>query len=189
MMRPVTSFLLFALFAGLVPVAAQTPTAAPQGQRPTIVKPATPAPTPAPGQPATAIVEVPRARRGRDVNLQIELTITDQAGSAAPDKKTISMMMADGTSGRIRSAATNVLALINVDARPQILASDGILLELTIEYGPPTREGASQRERPSVLNQSLSVILQNGKPQTISQASDPAIDRKMSVEVRAAILK
>ena len=130
----------------------------------------------------------PRRVRGRDVNLQIELTITDQAGSGTPDKKVVSMLAADGTFGRIRSIS-NLGASINVDARPQILDSGGILLELTIEYGPPSKEGASGRERPAVLNESLSVILQPGKPQMISEASDPVLDRKMTVEVRAAILK
>ena len=130
-----------------------------------------------------------RRPRGRDVNLQIELTITDQLGSATPDKKVVSMLAADGTFGRIRSMAGVVNAIINVDARPQILANDQILLELTIEYGPPNREGAPARERPATLNESLTVILQNGKSQLISQASDPAADRKMSVEVRANVLK
>jgi hypothetical protein len=33
------------------------------------------------------------------------------------------------------------------------------------------------------------VILQNGKPLVVSQAADPTTDRKMTVEVKATILK
>jgi hypothetical protein len=35
----------------------------------------------------------------------------------------------------------------------------------------------------------LTVIVQNGKPLLVSQAADPSADRKMTVEVKATVLK
>lgn len=155
----------------------------PPGRPPTVAPPPQP-----PGESAP-----PRRARGQDVNLHVELTITDQTGSAASEKKTVSLMVADGTSGRVRSSAgvgpAGPGATLNIDARPTLVGNDKILLELTVEYWPPAiaREGAGVR--PSALNESLSVILQNGKPLVISQAADPATDRRMTVEVRASIVK
>src|SRR4051812_13975106 len=37
-------------------------------------------------------------------NVQIELTLTDQVGAGAPEKKTVSMIVASGSWGKIRSA-------------------------------------------------------------------------------------
>ena len=133
--------------------------------------------------------------RGRDLNLQVEITISDQLGTQTPDKKVVSMLVADGTFGRIRASADAqrtglgmVGTGLNVDARPTVLEGDRILLELTVEY-TPFRESGQVTQRPTVLHESLSVILQSGKPVTVSQAADPVTDRKMSVEVRASIIK
>jgi hypothetical protein len=155
-------------------------------------QPARVTPTAKPAQEPARPTPAPARRRGSDVNLQIELTINDQGGAGASpgEKKVVSMLVADGTFGRVRSQASNVGSRINFDARPQILDSGGILIELTIEYLPANKEGvATGNERLAVLNESLSVILQNGKPQVISQASDPAYDRRMTAEVRATIVK
>lgn len=155
----------------------------PGGRPPTVV--------PAPQAPAES--SPPRRARGQDVNVQVELTITDQTGSAAPEKKTVSLLVADGISGRIRSSGPSGPsgapgATLNIDARPLLVANDKILLELTVEYWPPAR-GEAGGFRPANLNESLSVLLQNGKPLVISQAADPSTDRKMTVEVRASIVK
>lgn len=170
----------------------QQPPPPPQ-TKPGAKPPTTPPPDQAPPPPAPP---TPRKPRGRDLNLQVELTISDQMGTQAPEKKVVSMLIADGTFGRIRATAdavrTGVPGMVgtglNVDARPTLLEGDRVLLELTIEYSP-LREGSQVTQRPTVLNESLTVILQNGKPQLVSQAADPVADRKMSVEVRASILK
>lgn len=196
--------------AGQQPAPMNPPPPGVPGQ-PTPVNPTPPAQpkvaTPAPGQrPATPPVDVPQRRmglRGKDANLQIELTITDQTGSAAPEKKVVSMLIADQSMGRIRAAADAaagpmmpgpgfVSSELNVDARPVILegSSDRVLLEMTIEYTPHrTAEGEKAQRRPTQLNESLNVILTNGKSQIISQAADPATDRRMTVEVKATIVK
>lgn len=140
-----------------------------------------------------------RVAAGRPVNLQIEVTISDQAGSEAVQKKTVTMVVADRTFGRIRSSALAqfreppgppVPVKLNVDAEPAIQANDVIRLALTIEYEPlPQGAAPDVARRPSPLNESLTVILQSGKPLTISRAADPLQDRKISVDVTATILK
>jgi hypothetical protein len=74
-----------------------------------------------------------------------------------------------------------------VDARPVALDNDRIQLELTVEFAPLRESQVSQR--PTGLNESISVIRQNGKSLVVPQAADPIGDRKMTVEVKATIVK
>ncbi|HUQ86574.1 MAG TPA: hypothetical protein VM096_03385 [Vicinamibacterales bacterium] len=131
-------------------------------------------------------------------NVQLELTLSDQVGAAAAEKKTVSMIASSGSWGKIRSAATirdgdaPYAVLLNVDARPLVTIDGAVQLELTFEYAPlksagEQKEGA--RQRPSGINQSQTVILQSGKPLIVSQAADPVNDRKVVVEVKATVLK
>jgi hypothetical protein len=139
-------------------------------------------------------LEVSRKIRGKDVNVHIEITISDQAGAGAADKKVVSLLAADQTMGRVRANAHAQQANVgfvgtelNVDARPLVMDNDRILLELTLEYSPLRPSPVTQQ--PTNLNESISVILINGKPLTISQAADPVSDRRMTVEVKATVLK
>ena len=64
---------------------------------------------------------------------------------------------------------------LNVDARPQILPSGNIRVMLSLEY-------------PSI-SQQITVIVDPGKPLVVSQTADPLSDRKVTVEMRASIVK
>ena len=172
---------------------APQPPTKPPATLPPPAKPPTTLPPPA-GQPAVEMpMPVPRKPRGRDLNLQVEVTINDQIGGETPQKKVVSMVVADQTMGRIRASADAQQKIgfvgtgLNVDARPTVLEGERILLELTVEYTPYRESGVTQR--PTVLNESLSVIVQNGKPLVVSQAADPVTDRKIMLEVRATIAK
>lgn len=132
-------------------------------------------------------------------NVQIELTLTDQTGSVPAEKKTVSMTVASGSWGKIRSAgavrppadAPFVMEL-NVDARPYVSVDGPIQLELTMSYSPPAgseKENARTQARPASINQSQTVVLQSGKPMVVSQAADPLGDRKVIVELKATVLK
>jgi hypothetical protein len=155
----------------------------------------TPPPVAAPVPPRLDMpLEVSRKIRGKDVNVHIEITISDQAGGGAADKKVVSLLAADQTMGRVRANAHAQQANVgfvgtelNVDARPLVMDNDRILLELTLEYSPLRSSPVTQQ--PTNLNESISVILINGKPLTISQAADPVSDRRMTVEVKATVLK
>ena len=149
------------------PAPAEKPAAA-QGQS----RPAAPAEAPAtPGQP---------------VNVKLDIPITDQAGSTEPSKKTVSMIVADRAVGSIRSIANSVRAILNIDATPQILPNGSIKVSLGLEYNPHKGDGPSTG---SALNQRAAIVLVPGKPLVLSQAADPLSDRKITVEVRAEILK
>jgi hypothetical protein len=120
------------------PPVAQTPQTVPVPPTPPVaetpqtlpVPPAPPTP-PAPPvpQPAQAlrvpIAPPPPGKPGQNVNIRIDLTITESAG-AAPEVKSVSMLASDANWGRVRSqgsARPNVetgfdAVVLNVDARP-----------------------------------------------------------------------
>jgi hypothetical protein len=167
-------------------------------------------------QPAPSALQMPRSEPlGQPVNVRLELTITDQTGPGEPTKKLITMIVADRQNGFIRSKATVRMPneapsgtmvvpafqyrdlTINVDARPVVLkpTSEGgnVRVDLGLEYQPtgPSGRGAAAPPDPgmSTLNERISVIVESGKPLTISQAADPASDRRISVELKVTILK
>ena len=142
--------------------------------------------------------EAPGPRFTRSLtNVQIELTLSDQIGTPAPEKKTVSMIVSNGNWGRVRSAGTVFRpgdapygVELNVDARPFVSIEGQIQLEITLVYSPSTADARDTiKARPTGLNQSLTVILHSGKPLVISQAADPVSDRKVVVEVTATVLK
>jgi hypothetical protein len=149
-------------------------------------------------QVTTKIAEAQNPRFVRTLtNVQIELTLTDQTSNATPDKKTVSMVVSSGNWGKIRSAGSfqpvgdrPIGVDLNVDARPFVSLEGQIQLELTLNYSPP---GGPAKDNLTTartgLNQSLTVILQSGKPLVVSQAADPVSDRKVVVEVKATVLK
>lgn len=147
---------------------------------------------------ATKVDEPTNARFVRTLtNVQIELTLSDQIGTETPEKKAVSMIVSSGNWGKIRSAGNVRPAAdmpfvvdLNVDARPFVSVDGQVQLELTLVYSPPGAAAKdSGRPRPTGLNQSLTVVLQSGKPLVVSQAADPISDRKVIVEVKATVLK
>ncbi len=132
-------------------------------------------------------------------NVQVELTLTDQSATATPDKKIVSMVVSSGSWGKIRSTGNvrpagvpPLIVQLDVDARPFVAVDGPIQLELTLNYSPPGAQLPDQenaKARPTSINQSLTVVLQSGKPMVISQAADPVNDRKVLVEVKATVLK
>lgn len=128
---------------------------------------------------------------GQPTNIKLDLTITDQTGPGEPLKKVVTMVVADRGNGSIRSTGsvrTQGRVQINVDAYPTILQNGVIRLRLGLEYNPRT-VGSDGPTEWSSLNEQISVILELGKPLVVSQAADPASDRKIMVEVRASLLK
>lgn len=126
------------------------------------------------------------------VNIGVELTIRDQRGNAQPVTKTVTMVVADRTAGRIRTAGSTRTekfgfqgVTLNVDASPTIVREGLIRLRLTMEYRPADTEGSYS---PNV-SENIETLLQNGKPQVISRSADPDSDRSVTVELKATILK
>jgi hypothetical protein len=185
-----------ALLAGVTllaaPVAAQEKPASPQ-EKPVTTKPqevASPRPAAAPAE-------------GLPVNVRLEITITDQRGTAEPIVKTVTKTVADRSWIRIRTAGDVATKLgfrqvvLNVDSFPRVIpASPGSLtpsnklkVDLTIDYRPVAAEADTEKGTTPSINESLSIILEDGKSMVISQSADPVSDRKVKVEVKATILK
>ena len=148
-----------------------------------------------PSVPATTVIKSNYAVAAGD-NVRIEVTLSDLGGNgAAPTTKSVTITTNDGHWGKLRAAVTSRLygsAPLNIDARPWVLGDGRITVELTIEYNQgrnPDVDGNPDRIVGVSINQSTTVVLQNGKPQLISQSADPIGDRKVSVEVKATILR
>ena len=132
-------------------------------------------------------------------NVRVELTISDQRADGPNEKKQVSMIVSETSWGKIRTHATTrppsptagpyMDVALNVDARPFITTGGQIQLELVVNYNPLDETNKAGLVRPTELNQSLTVVLQSGKPLVVAQAADPMVDRKMIVEVTATILK
>lgn len=156
--------------------------------------------SPKPGQPAPQRSNERQPQRepeGRPVNLQIEVAITDQIESQPAEKKIVSMVVVDRAWGRVRASGVAqrsdtpgpVSVRLNVDARPTVQANDSIRLELTLEYEPLPASPSPVTGRPSLLHETLTVLLQPGKPLTVSRAVDPFTNRRTSVDVTVTLMK
>ena len=140
--------------------------------------------------------EPARRVRGQLVNLRLEFTVTDQIGTAPPVKKTITMNVADGESGRIRTNAevfrknsAPTVVPLSVDASPEIEGSR-IRLRASLEY--QLLNDAPEPDLPAgktSITQSVTAILNDGVSTTLSQSADPLTDRKVTLEVKATIIR
>ncbi len=195
-----TRVLLFAACVLTASVAfAQSPSPVP-GPKARLLPPAT---LPSPGDTSAppAVPFTPQPPR-QALNVKVDLLITEDGGTAPPLRKNITAVIGDGFNGSVREQATSrpfplagstntfdsVVAPLNLDASPRILANGKIQLGCTIQYvsrGPTTDE----RRMTTDIKQNLSLILESGKPLVVSQATDPVSDRRVTVEVTATILK
>jgi hypothetical protein len=173
---------------------APKPLVKPAVQKPELAQKAD-APKPA---PAPAEVALP-------YNIKLEVSITDQTGAGPGAKKVVSMIVGDRQNTSIRSSAsvpvkqagnmgfTYRTVTINVDARPAIILKEPskILVSFGLEYFPKAPASTQEETEPGMasINERLGLILESGKPLVISQAADPASDRRITVEVTATILK
>lgn len=164
------------------------------------------APPPPPAAPAPPNTPSPR-RENQSTNVRVDVTVTDQRPGAAVLTKTVSVMTGDGLNGSVRSqtsyqaaGAGPASAPFNVDTLPVILADGKINLRLIVQYDvvPPPVPGTScqpgapcdtVRLMGTSIRDSVSLILETGKPLVAVQSSDPVSDRKVSVEVKATILR
>jgi len=155
---------------------------------------ASPLPRPSPlpaGQEPPA-----RRREGQLANVRLDIKVTERRGAAEPLTKFVSMTVADGEQGKIRSTAEvppapgsfPISAPLHIDARPTI---EGTRVRLRISLDYTAERPADASARPPTLNvkEDLSVIMENGRAMTIADAVDPMGDRRVQVEVTATILR
>lgn len=182
--------------SGETPESKRKPRAASVDQAP----PAPPAPnapaTPSrPPTPPAAPAPPPPPRKGQPINIKVEVMITDQRASAAPVKKTVSVIVGDQQSGMIRSESLipNIGSVpLHIDAEPEILADGKIRLRLGLNYDLPIESNpgaAPERIAKTSIRETLALILESGKPLLATQSADPVGDRQVMVEVKATVLK
>ena len=136
----------------------------------------------APQKPAEPPATAPRP--APSVNVRIDLTLTDQNEGTTGKPKTLSMILTDRDSGRMRTGTGREDGMLNVDVRPEIVRDNRVRMSLTLEYRPPRGE-----KEAAPVTQSLSTLLEDGKPLVVSQSADPGSTRSVKVELKATILK
>lgn len=172
------AWMLAAILLGAAPgVAAQTPSA-----------PATPPQDAAPPPPPAM---------GQPVNIRVVLTITDERAGQPAEKKTVTLLTADGVWGRVRAEGQVqrqenrpvVPVQLNVDARPVLTEGGLVRLELNLQHQLVQAGHEGPTTHPTRLVEGLTVFLRSGVPLIISEAVDPASGRQTTVEVTATALK
>jgi hypothetical protein len=137
------------------------------------------------------------------VNIRVEFTLSDQRGATAPVKRTVSMIVADGRTGQIRSQSevfglgANPNVPLNIDTSPELIADGKVRLSFNLQYDwpAPIEQNDSTRNPPrgtvikTSMHDSISLILENGKPMVVAQSADPIGDRQVTVEVKATVLR
>lgn len=118
------------------------------------------------------------------VNIRIELTIVDQRGDTTTPPKTVTMLVEDRQNARIRTSRGN--ATLNVDGHPEILREGKIRVMLSVEYSP---HDGPDRASPMPIQESVTALLEDGKPLVVSQSADPSGDRRVRLELKATIVK
>ena len=151
-------------------------------------------------EPAKAVTV---ASEGLPINVRLEITITDQRGDGPPIVKKVTKTVADRSSIRIRTGADVQTKLgfrpvvLNIDSLPSIIPtspgsgtpSNKLRVDLTIEYRPVAGEADTEKSTTPTINESLRIILEDGKSMVISESADPVTDRKVKVEAKATILR
>jgi hypothetical protein len=161
--------------------------------------PAAPAVSAVPPPPPPPAPPGPPRREGQPINVKVELNITEDGGTGAPIKKSVTAVVADGYNGFVRQqgiaqesqrAAIRSVPL-NLDAFPVILPNGKIRLTCSIQYTSSGTAGSAPVEgrTGTDIKQNLVLNLESGKPLVISQGTDPIGERRVTVEVTATILK
>ena len=150
--------------------------------------PAKPPAPPAPASPPAApMVAVDPSAGGQPINIRLDVAVTDQKDTAIAPPKTLMVILVDRALGRTRAAYED--RSISVDARPRLV--DGrVRIEATIRSQEPDKAGAVMNPDP-ILNwtNSLALMLESGKPTVAYETLDPITKRKLSIELKATILK
>src|SRR5215218_3073217 len=171
-----------------------------------------------PGQPRPAAApELPGDQRARyvskGVNIRIDAAITDSRGEQVLGKKVVTVTVVDGRSGQVRSTqqvpfhmkGTNGFsyqnAPLNMDAEALLREDGRVIVSLTLDYrggapdvgneadaAPPSGDRVSGTLDQGIL-QSVTVVLESGKPLIVAQSADAVGDRRVALELKATVLK
>ena len=138
-----------------------------------------------PEAPAAAIPPPPRPP-AQMANIRLEITITEQREATAIPPRTVTLLLADRENGHVRTAQAGVV--LNVDTRAEIVRDGRVRVWFALEYRGQAVEG--DRNTPPLVNQTVTSLLEDGKPIVVSQSADPRSPRSgVRVELKATILK
>jgi hypothetical protein len=139
-------------------------------------------------QEVTVAPQLPEQQAPRSAaqaaNIRIELTITDQRSDSQTPPKTVTLLVEDRQNGRLRTGRGS--AALNLDARPEIVREGRIRVGVALEYTP---QDSPERQPQPPIQESVTALLEDGKPLLISQSADPVTDRKVRVEVKATVVR
>jgi hypothetical protein len=168
-----------------------------RGRVATSQAPPPPSPPPVQGQGARSA-----QRGGQPINVKIDVTITDQQGSSTPIRKVLSVVVGDGFNGSVRSTSffnnlpgSNGQVPLNMDVYPTLLSDGKVRVDLRLQYDLPSsaalrNAGGEERQLTRTsLNESVVLVLENGKPMVAAQSAEPVSDRQVTLEVKATILR
>jgi hypothetical protein len=154
---------------------------------------------PTPAAAPRAATPAPR-REGQPVNIKVDFTLTDQRNGGPAVKRTVSIVVADGRTGQIRSQS-DVIGIsggvpLNIDTAPELLSDGKIRLGFNLQYDWPAPLDQTDRNAPprgtlmkTAMHDSATLIVESGKTMTAAQSADPIGDRQVTVEVKATILR
>ena len=144
----------------------------------------------------------------KDVNIRVDATITESRGEETLGRKVISVTLRDGDTGSVRSSAlvpqpkfggapdeqgSLTRAPLNMDATVFLREGGRVLARVTLEFNRGSVDigssGAQRAAFDSGIRQSVSVMLENAKPLVVAQSADPEGDRRVTLELKATILK
>jgi hypothetical protein len=157
----------------------------------------------------SAEVEVrvpPPASLSKWVNIRIDATVIESRGEQVTSKKVVSITLVDGENGSVRSSqqvptkqspsAMPIVqfreAPLNMDARARLRDDGRVHLWVTLEYFGGAPEPGKEAESGPIdqrIRESVTVVLESGKPLVVAQSADAVGDRRVALEVKATILK
>lgn len=122
---------------------------------------------------------------GQPVNVKVDLVVMEQRAGEASTSRTSTMTIADRDRGQLRTTGGGE-QILNVDAQPEIVREGRIRVRLTFDYRAPRTE---TDRTPPMLTQSVSSIVEDGRPLTVAQWTEAGSNRVIRVELHAAIQK
>jgi hypothetical protein len=199
-----------------VAIVADSPQATPPPAPPDDQAPPTPEPPRAP-RPSTrrsgdVEVRVPQPpTQSKWVNIRIEATVIESRGEQVTGKKVVSITLVDGENGSVRSSQQVPVQMpvpgpggqspfrsyneapLNMDARARLRDDGRVHLWVTLEYfggaAEPGKQPAESGPVDQRIRETVTVVLESGKPLIVAQSADAVGDRRVALEVKATVLK
>jgi hypothetical protein len=148
----------------------------------------------------------------KSVNIRVDATIIESRGDQTIGRRTISATMVDGENGSVRSMVfvparppeagadkpssvspiplQQTRAQLNMDARARLRGDGKVQIWLTVESQSGGIDlGDVGKASDASIRQSVSVLVDPGSPIVVAQSADAIGNRRLTLEVKATVLK